>query len=299
MSQSVSNAVATRDSGPAGLVKQYSSDFSSLLPSHVKPDTWIRLAAGALKRGKQIQTDQGPRYELEVAAANNVGVFLAALKDAARLGLDPGTEQYYLTPRKEKGQLQILGIVGYQGLVELMYRAGAVSSVIVECVYTHDRFDYVLGKHDRPIHEINWDLEDRGQLRLAYAYAIMHGGAVSKVVVMNRAAIQRIKASSQGATSEHSPWVKHEPSMWMKSAARQLAKWVPTSSEYMRERLKVAAEVGQAESPAPVPAGPPMPGSTPDEADRSTGEIFDAEIVDPPADPWGDVNVAQPPLDGA
>jgi hypothetical protein len=102
-------------------------DFAQVLPSHVKPDTWLRLAQGALKKGRK----QGERYELEIAASNNP-VFLAAVKDAARLGLEPGTEQYYLTPRKVKGQLEILGIVGYQGYIELMYRAGAISSVVAE-----------------------------------------------------------------------------------------------------------------------------------------------------------------------
>lgn len=47
------------------------------------------------------EDDADPRrrvaYELEVAAANNPGVFMATLLDAARLGLEPGTEQYYLT----------------------------------------------------------------------------------------------------------------------------------------------------------------------------------------------------------
>src|SRR5690606_4134876 len=108
MTQTISQAVATRDNTPAGLIKQYSESFAQVLPSHVKPATWVRLAQGALKRGKRTQDG---RFELEVAAANNPGAFLAALLDAARLGLEPGTEQYYLTPRKVKGRLEILGIV--------------------------------------------------------------------------------------------------------------------------------------------------------------------------------------------
>ena len=103
------NAVATRDNSPGGLIKQYAEDFKTVLPTHVKPDTWVRLAQGALKKGKR---QQDGRTDLEIAAANNPGVFLAAILDAARLGLEPGTEQFYLTPRKVKGQLEILGIVG-------------------------------------------------------------------------------------------------------------------------------------------------------------------------------------------
>lgn len=267
----ISSAVATRDNSPSGLVKQYRSDFAQVMPSHVKPETWVRVAVGALKKGRK----DGNRYELEIAAENNPGVFLAALLDAARLGLEPGTEQYYLTPRKVKGRLEILGIVGWQGIVELIYRAGAVSSVIAEVVYEADTFDYQPGRDDVPQHRIDWDAPDRGKLRLVYTYAKMRDGSTSKVVVMNRAAIATVKASSQGASSEYSPWVKHEAAMWLKSAVRQLAKWVPTSAEYR------TSEGGKSLTgvlpPAEIAAGPGIP--EPVLADRSTGEVLDAEMV--------------------
>ncbi|MEV1331159.1 recombinase RecT [Micromonospora costi] len=264
----VSNAVAQRDNGPAALVKQYSNDFASVLPSHVKADTWVRLAQGALKKGKR-QSDG--RFDLEVAASNNPGVFLAALLDAARLGLEPGTEQYYLTPRKVNGRLEILGIVGYQGHIELMYRAGAVSSVVAEVVHERDVFRFQPGRDEIPHHEIDWDATDRGPLRLVYAYARMKEGGTSKVVVLNRAAIQAIKASSQGANSEYSPWVKHEAAMWLKSAVRQLQKWVPTSAEYRREQLRAAAEAQRVATAPTAPAG----------ADTPQVEYVEGEVLDP------------------
>lgn len=272
--ETVSNAVATRDNSPAALIRQYSEDFRTVLPSHVKPDTWVRLAQGALKKGKK-QADG--RTELEVAAANNPGVFLASILEAARLGLEPGTEQFYLTPRKVKGRLEILGIVGYQGHIELMYRAGAVSSVVAECVYENDRFDYQPGRMDAPQHEIDWDAEDRGKLRLVYAYARMRDGATSKVIVLNRAAINKIKASAQGASSEYSPWKQHEDAMWLKSAVRQLQKWVPTSAEY-RDQLRadhVETARAHAEGSRPAFSGQHLPA-----VDVETGEIFEDEYVD-------------------
>lgn len=275
----ISNAIARQDNSPAAQVRQYSQDFTSLLPSHIKPDTWVRLAAGALKKGKK--NKETGLTDLEQAAQNDVAQFLLALKDAARLGLEPGTEQYYLTPRRNKqngGRLEILGIVGYQGLVELMYRAGAVSSVIVEVVYTGDRFEYVPGRHDRPIHEIDWDAEDRGKLRLAYAYAVMKDGAVSKVVVLNRTDIERLKSSSQGTDTAYSPWNTNEPAMWMKSAARQLAKWVPTSAEYRREQLRAVAEVAAETQPQYQSTGAMQ--QIPDGVEPSTGEILDAELME-------------------
>ncbi len=117
----------------------------------------MRLAVGALRR------DRG----LADAAQRDPASLMSALLEAARLGLEPGTEQYYLTVRGGK----VLGITGYQGDIELIYRAGAVSSVIVETVHQHDKFSYTPGRDDRPLHEIDWDLDDRGPLRLACSEA--------------------------------------------------------------------------------------------------------------------------------
>jgi recombination protein RecT len=275
-----SQALATRDDSPKALVKQYEQSFMDVLPSHVKPETWVRLAQGALKKGKKVQ---GGRTELEVAATNNPGVFLATLLDAARLGLEPGTEQYYLTPRRVKGSTEILGIVGYQGHIELMYRAGAVASVVAECVYSNDVFRFSPGADEIPLHEIDWDAPDRGTLRLVYAFARMKDGATSKVVVLNRADIERIKRTSQGADSQYSPWQTNEPAMWLKSSVRQLQKWVPTSAEY-RNTVPVSA----AQVPPPGLSAPTLPADLPevgedvyDDEDHGTDDdVIDAEIVD-------------------
>jgi recombination protein RecT len=251
--ETVAGAVAKRDNTPHNMIATYSSDFASVLPSHVKPDTWVRLAQGALKKGKR---GPGGRFELEEAAANNPGAFLASLLDAARLGLEPGTEQYYLTPRKVKGRLEILGIVGYQGHIELMYRAGAISSVVAEVVYTNDKFTYAPGRDEVPQHDIDWDSPDRGTLRLVYAYARMKDGATSRVVVLNRADIARIRVSSQGSDSDYSPWKLHEAAMWLKSAVRQLQKWVPTSAEFRREELRAQAEAHRVTEVRELPPPP-------------------------------------------
>jgi recombination protein RecT len=272
MTQTVSDAVAKRDNTPHAMIATYSQDFASVLPSHVRADTWVRLAQGALKKGKR-----GPsgRFELEEAAANNPGVFLASLLDAARLGLEPGTEQYYLTPRKVKGRLEILGIVGYQGHIELMYRAGAISSVVAEVVYANDKFTYAPGRDEVPLHEIDWDATDRGPLRLVYAYARMKDGATSRVVVLNKADIARIKVSSQGSDSDYSPWRLHEAQMWLKSSVRQLQKWVPTSAEFRREEARAAAEAQRVSTERELPPPPP-------EAVFVDGEVVESDADVPP-----------------
>lgn len=291
-------AVAQRQIDPArALIERYSSDFATVLPSHIKPETWVRVAQGALKKGKKA----GQRFELEVAATNNPAAFLSALLDAARQGLEPGTEQYYLTPRKVNGQLEILGIRGYQGEIELMYRAGAVSSVIVDVVRERDVFVWTPGRLDdhepprwqgeqiRPYHEVDWFGGDRGDLKGAYAYAVMKDGAISRVVILNKDDIARIKSFAQGTDSKYSPWQTSTEAMWLKSAAHQLRKWVPTSAEYLTTMARAAgtaAGARDAERTRAAISAPPLRAETELGANPNVNgdTVVDAEVVpDPPA----------------
>lgn len=273
---SVGNAV--EKASTASLVTNYRDDFAAVLPSHIRPDTWVRLAVGALRRDKNLQQ----------AAQANPGSLMVALLDAARRGLEPGTPEYYLTPRKTKNGPEVLGITGYQGEIEMIYRAGAVSSVIVEVVREKDKFSYAPGRDERPLHEIDWDLDDRGPLRLAYAYAIMRDGATSKVVVLNKAHIAAAKASSQGADSEYSPWKRHEEAMWLKTAAHRLAKWVPTSAEYRREQLRAAQEIAASGFAPALPDG--ATADAPVAVDEETGEVVEAVFDDGTCETCGGVD---------
>lgn len=250
-------------------VEDHSDTITSLLPTHVPPRQWLAVVTGALRKPA-----------IAEAAANNLGAFANALVHASRLGLEPGTEQFHLVPQSaKKGEpRQILGIVGYQGMVELIYRAGAVSSVIAEVVHTGDGFEYQPGVNDRPIHKIDWDAADRGDLRLAYAYAQMKDGAFSRVVVLNKVDINRIKQTSASAGSPHSPWNKHPASMWRKSALRQLEKWVPTSGEFRREQLRAVQDVIAERAAA---SGSMVTFPTDENVDPLTGEVIEGELVEP------------------
>lgn len=256
-------------------MKAYKGELVSTLPSHLqeKGAGWMSSALASIRRNPQLLQ----------AAAESPHTLINALSEAAQKGLQPGTEEYYLTPRKNKGKNEILGITGYQGEIELMYRAGAVSSVIVETVHANDRFDYVPGRDSKPIHEIDW-MGERGELKLSYAYAIMKDGAVSKVVIVNEDRIKRAKSSSQGSDSKFSPWMNDPVAMWMKTAAHDLAKWVPTSSEYVREQLRAVRDVA-AEEPTstPAPAQEAQTAPQPTDAEpfpNDPDEYIEGELVD-------------------
>ena len=228
MTETVSNAVARRNQAEA-LIEQYSNDFATVLPSHIKPATFVRLAQGVLRRNPQLQA----------AAAKNPGSFLSALLDAARLGHEPGTEQYYLVPFGN----EVTGIEGYRGVIERMYRAGAIASVKAEVVRENDEFIYDPGM-PRPHHKVDW-FGDRGPIKGAYAYAEFKDGSTSKVVVINREYIEKVKRESKGANRPDSPWTRWEEAMVLKTVAHRLEPWVPTSNEVRTTDTAAAPETAQ------------------------------------------------------
>ncbi|WP_158852808.1 recombinase RecT [Saccharothrix deserti] len=257
--QTITGAVAKRETAAQALIKQYRDDFAAVLPDHVKPATFVRLSQGLLRRNAKLAD----------AAERNSASFLAALLECARLGHEPGTDAYALVPFKDRknNTVEVVGIEQYQGVIERMYRAGAIRSVKAEVVKTADPFVYEPDVMERPRHRPDWFAE-RGELVGVYAYAVMLDGGTSRVVMMNRADVMKRKAVARGTSGDDSPWNTWEESMWLKSAVHELEKWVPTSSEYRREAMRAAREV-VAEQPAP-PVGSPRAGE----------DVVDAEIVD-------------------
>jgi recombination protein RecT len=257
--QTITNAVAQRDNGAQALITKYRSDFAQVLPSHLRPATFVRLSQGLLRRNGK----------LAEAAERNPASFLGALLECARLGHEPGTDQFALVPfnDRKRGTVDVVGIEQYQGVIERMYRAGAVRSVKAEVVKSADPFDYEPDVMDRPRHKPNW-FADRGELIGVYAYAEFYDGSTSRVVMMNRATVMQHKAKSRSGNGDDSPWQLWEESMWLKTAVHELEKWVPTSAEFRRETLRAPRDLADEQPTAPV------------EATRTGDDVVDAEIVD-------------------
>lgn len=276
MTETIGAALERANPAPITLLSDHRDRFAAVLPDHIDARSFVGLASGALYRDSKLME----------AAVNSPASFANALMRCASLGHQPGTEEFYLIPRKIKGQMQVQGIEGYRGIVERMYRSGAVASVIVREVCEHDEFEFVEGVHTKPIHKINWFAGDRGRMVGVYAYAVLNTGAVSRVVILNAEDIEKIKKSSDGATSDFSPWVNHERAMWWKSAARRLEPWVPTSSEYRREVIRATAEASVL---AEADRGDQTLHRVDDEPVE--GEVIDEPPVAPPLDP--DTDYAQ------
>jgi len=213
---------------------------------------------GVVRRNKQ----------LALIAQRNPGSFLAAVLDAARLGLEIG-DTYHLVPFGN----EIQGIADYTGLIELAYRAGAVASVKVEVVRANDVFEYMPGEQDRPSHRPDW-FGDRGDLIGAYAYAVFKDGGVSQVIVRSKAEIEEVRAKARGANSKDSPWNVWPDRMYRKTVLRELMKFIPTSAEYRAEQHRAAVVAEQVAIKAELP--PAI------EADAIEGEFSEwPEVAEP------------------
>lgn len=270
MTETVTQAVAVRDNGPEALVRHHRDDLTLVLPTHVKGETWMRLATGALRRDENLRR----------TATRNPGSFMNALLECARLGHEPGTEAFYLVPFGSEVQ----GIEGYRGIVERIYRAGSVKAVKAEVVYSNDAFEYSPDM-DRPVHRPDY-FGDRGTIVGAYAYGVFADGSTSKVVVINRAYIDKVKKESKGSDRASSPWVKWEESMVLKTVARRLEPWVPTAVEWRNETpaAQPVAALPTSGGPAAIAPGAPA-GDHGEDEDPIEGELE-------PEGGWPDV--AQP-----
>ena len=137
--QTVARALEKRDTGLDKLMWSKAKHLESILPEHVDVKAFLGTAWAALLANDPLMQN----------AVNKPDTLLIALFRCAAKGHQPGTEEYYLTPR-DGG---VLGIEGYRGIIERMYRSGAVSKVVVREVCVKDYFRFVEGEDDKPVHD--------------------------------------------------------------------------------------------------------------------------------------------------
>lgn len=275
MTETVGNAVAQRQAEPraVAVAKRYEGQFHEVLPEHIDAKQFVGSAVAALRKDPNL-----------LAAANNDSTrFVSTLIECARLGHVPGSKEFYLTVRRERvdGQLvpKVLGIEGYRGVIERMYRSGAVAAVIVREVCKGDEFRFVEGEQEVPRHEVDWfggvDRRNPANIIGGYAYARLTTGATSRVVLLSKADFestrQRSDAGSDAGKGSSGPWKTDYLAMCLKTLAHRLEPWVPTSAEYRREQLRAVAAASIAREttePADI------------YVNTDTGEVIDGEVVE-------------------
>lgn len=182
-------------------------------PKHLTPERLIKVATNAvLRTPKLLECDQRTVY--------------SAIVQAAELGLEPGGAlgQAYLVPFKGACTL----IVGYQGLIDLVYRSGQVLDVYAQVVYKQDAFRYKLGLEPKIDHEPADGKKEVSDITHAYMVAHLKGGGVV-FDVMTRWELDRIRDRSLAKGS--GPWQTDAAEMYRKTVLRRGVKYLPKSIE--------------------------------------------------------------------
>ena len=185
---------------------------------------------------------------------------LGAMMTCAQLNLEPNTPQglAYLIPYGRECQFQ----VGYKGLMQLMYRSGAIASFNADVVYRQEveqgLFEYESGISPRISHKIDLlNPEARTgkpeDVIAAYAAVVLKTGEPI-VRLVTKMEIDQARTLNRG----NSPaWRDHYAAMAIKTAIKRLSAWLPVTKvadAFAAEEATAPAEavVEQEKKPAPA-----------------------------------------------
>lgn len=236
----------------ATFIKKNIDELGKALPSFMTPERFVRIAVTST------------RLNPKLAECTQISV-LAALFQAAQLGLEPNTEgQAYLIPYNNSKQIvdpdtgrkkwvkryECQFQIGYKGYIELFYRHGAALTLDMHTVYENDIFEYSYGTN--PYLKHCPVLKDRGEPVAYYAVATLrNGGSIFKVMSKDECVKHGKTHSKCYITREwddrsktyvpvtphfeaSSPWAKDLNAMCKKTVLIQLAKLLPKSVELQK-----------------------------------------------------------------
>lgn len=226
------------------------SGIAAALPSVMTPERFTRIALSAVSSNPKLQQC-------------NPGSFLAAMMNAAQLGLEPNTPlgQAYLIPYGNQCQF----IVGYKGLLDLAWRSGEVLDVQAEVVCANDIWEYELGLNPKLRHVPAEG--DRGDPVRYYAIIRTKDGGSVSAVMSKTDVINHAQKYSKSYSS--GPWKANFDEMAKKTLLRRVLKYAPLKSDFITRALtedgtvKAQIAADMAEIPNII------------DVDESTGEVIE------------------------
>lgn len=211
----------TKSMGIADLIKAMEPEIKKALPEIITPERFTRMALSALNTTPKL------------AECTQMS-FLAAMMNAAQLGLEPNTPlgQAYLIPYKNKGQLECQFQIGYRGMLDLCYRNPQIQVVQAQAVYENDEFEYELGLEPKLVHRPV--LNDRGEAILFYGFfKLVNSGFGFEV--MSREDVELFaKEHSKAYDSLSSPWRMNFIEMAKKTVIKRTLKYAPLRADFQK-----------------------------------------------------------------
>jgi recombination protein RecT len=214
MQTATATVVAERQDELGEFLQARVGDFSAALPSHIRPEQFMRAALTAATQNPQLRK------------VDRRSLFLA-LQRCAQDGLIPDGREAVITIFKSRELGQIAAYMPMvAGIRKLVQQSGEITRFEQTIVYANDDFDYRLG--DRPHIFHKPALKDRGPAVLAYSVAQFRDGTLSREI-MTIDEIERVRAVSRAAND--GPWKHWWSEMARKTIARRHAKILPRSND--------------------------------------------------------------------
>lgn len=204
------------------MIKALEPEIKKALPQVITPERFTRMALTAVSNTPDLQKCTPMS-------------FIAALMNAAQLGLEPNTPlgQAYLIPYKnrKKNCIECQFQIGYKGMIDLVYRNENVQTIQAQVVYENDEFEYELGLDSKLRHIPA--LSDRGEMKFVYALFKLKNNGYGFEVMNKEAIIAHAKRYSP-AFDGYSPWKTDFEAMAMKTVIKKVLKFAPLKSDVLR-----------------------------------------------------------------
>lgn len=227
LTQQIAQAQAPEKRTANDLIESMRGEFAKALPASLPIEKFMRVTLTELRQNPQLGTCTPESL-------------LGALLTAARLGLEVGGPrgEFYLTPRRVKGAMTVVPIVGYQGLLTLARNAG-VGVVKAFIVRDGDVFHEGASSERGPFFDFtvqgDTDRAATGVLAVARVDGETAHTYLSKAQIENR--------RRRGAAADNGPWVTDWEAMAKKTALRELSKELPASTEALARARQVDEQV--------------------------------------------------------
>lgn len=200
------------------LIESKAGELQKVMTNNMTPKRLIRIILTSI------------RLNPKLAQCTQLSL-LGAIFTSAELGLEPIHGLAHLVPFKNKGTLEVVFIVGYQGLVDMFYRHESALSIDPHTVYENDEFDYAYGTKSFVTHRPA--SKDRGKPIGYYVVAKMrNGGELFKYMSYEEVleyGKKHSKSCFDGNFSHTSPWHNEFNAMGKKTVIRQISKTLPLS----------------------------------------------------------------------
>lgn len=203
------------------LIRIMIPEIKKALPSVMTPERFTRIALSAVKNTPKL-------------AECTPLSFLAAMMNAAQLGLEPNTPlgQAYLIPYKNRGQMEVQFQIGYKGLLDLAFRNERMQSIEAHTVYENDEFYFEYGLNPVLRHIPVW--QEKGDILGFYAVFHLNNGGYQFEVMSKQDIDNYATKYSKAFSGDYSPWKVNYEAMALKTVLKRLLKTAPIQPEFRK-----------------------------------------------------------------